>query len=264
MGNVVRTATQSLEDAMSDPTESPDTPSDDRATEPEDAGGHRSGLLGGRLVAVAAAVAVGLVAAVVIVSVTNGSDDETADPSEGVDISADADATEPVATDGDTDTGSNQGADEDTASWQVTTTGAFDIELRPADAALASVTVSDPATPAVGDGESQHCVLVTLAGPATVESYGCAQLAGTETVELVLSAPGDPLVGCAAVQTRDEPVDTTTIDAASDFWISEGSELPAGDYDLTVVAITGTGDGCPPAEGATEREATAETSITIG
>ncbi|MCZ7628138.1 MAG: hypothetical protein M5U19_03170 [Microthrixaceae bacterium] len=45
--------------------------------------------------------------------------------------------------------------------------------------------------------------------------------------------------------------------------VSEGAELPAGDYDVTVSAVTGTGDGCPPADGSAEREATAETTITV-
>ena len=220
----------------------------------------RSGLLKGRLLVAAGAIAVGLVAAVVIVSLTNDSSDESADPAEP------SDAVDIAAGDGVTEDPGTTGDDEATvtaSTWQVATTGPFEIDLQPTEAGLASITVVDPATPTLNGLDAQHCVLVTLVGPATVETYGCATLGGTETVELDLSAPGDPLVGCAAVVTNEASGEPASVAATTTFLISDTSGLPAGDYDVTVVAVTGTGDGCPPADGITEHEATAETSVTV-
>lgn len=246
---------------MSDPTESPDAGAPEGTA--ADDGMNRSGpgLLKGRLVVAAAAIAVGLVAAVVIVSLTNDSGGGSADaagPADAVDIAAGDSKTE--------DPGSSAGDDESTdqaSAWQVATTGSFEIGLQPTEDGLATIAVSDPATPTLPDGDAQHCVLVTLAGPATVETYGCSALGGQETVELALSTPGDALVGCAAVVTNEAIGEPSPIDANSTFLVTDSSGLPAGDYDVTVVAVTGTGDGCPPADGITEHEATAETSIAI-
>lgn len=246
---------------MSDPTESPDTGSREGTTADDNVSNPSSGLLKGRLVTAAAAIAVGLVAAVVIVSLTNDSGDESAepaDPSDAVDIAAGNSTTE--------DPGTTGGDDEATATpstWQVATTGPFEIDLQQTEAGFVAITVSDPATPTLNEGDAQHCVLVTLAGPATVETYGCAALDGPGTVELALSTPGDPLVGCAAVVTNEASGEPTPVDATTTFLVSDSSGLPAGDYDVTVVAVTGTGDGCPPADGITEHEATAETSVAI-
>jgi hypothetical protein len=198
---------------------------------------------------------------VVIVSLTNDSNDESADPAEpadAVDIAAGDSVTEDPGTTGDDETTAAPG------TWQVATTGPFEIDLQPTEAGLASITVSDPATPTLDGLDAQHCVLVTLAGPATVETFGCATVGDTETVELDLSTPGDPLVGCAAVETNEPPGEPIPVDATTAFLISDSSGLPAGDYDVTVVAVTGTGDGCPPADGITEHEATAATTVAIG
>lgn len=246
---------------MSDPTESPDAGSREGTTTTDSQNSSRSGLLKGRFVVAAAAIAVGLVAAVVIVSLTNDSSDESADPAEpsdAIDIAAGNSATEDPGTTGDDE------ATAAPATWQVATTGPFEIDLQPTEAGLASITVSDPVTPTLDALDAQHCVLVTLAGPATVETYGCATLGGTETVELVLSTPGDPQVGCAAIATNEAAGEPTPVDATTTFVVSDSPGLPAGDYDVTVVAVTGTGDGCPPADGITEHEATAETSVAIG
>lgn len=240
---------------MSAPTDSPDTGSTEEPT--TDTGGARpgSGLAKGRVVAAAAAIAVGLVAAVVIVSLTTGSGDESADPSGAVDISA-GDDTDSTAAD--------EPAADAPEAWEVTTTGPFEIDLQPAEEGLATITVHDPATPTLAGSDPQHCVLVTLAGPATVETYGCTTVDGTGTVALTLSAPGEANVGCAAVVTNEASGEADTVDATTTFVVSESAELPAGDYDVTVAAVTGTGDGCPPADGTAEREATAETTITVG
>jgi hypothetical protein len=252
---------QFLEVAMSDPTESPDAGSPDGTPTPDIESSPRSGLLKGRLVVASAAIAVGLIAAVVIVSLTNESSDESADPAEpsdAVDIAAGDTVTEDPGT-----TGGEDGPTIAPNTWQVVTTGPFEIDLRPSEAGLATITVSDPATPTLDTLDAQHCVLVTLAGPATVETYGCATIGGTDTVELVLSTPGDPLVGCAAVVTNEASGEPTSVDATTTFVVSDSPGLPAGDYDVTVVAVTGTGDGCPPTDGVTEHEATAETSVAI-
>lgn len=247
---------------MSDPTESPDAGSPEGTMTGDSSSHPGSGLLKGRLVVAAGAIAVGLVAAVVIVSLTSGSGDgsaEPAAPSDVVDIAAGNSTTEDPGTTGDDD-----GTTTEAGAWQVTTTGPFEIDLQPTDAGLAAITVGDPATPTLDDADARHCVLVTFAGPATVEAFGCATLGDSGTVELVLSTPGGPLIGCAAVVTNEASGEPTPVDATTKFVVPDAPGLPAGDYDITVLAVTGTGDGCPPADGITEHEATAETSVAIG
>lgn len=242
---------------MSDPTEFPAAGSNDRTPPDGGARGGGTGLFRGRAAVAAAAIAVGLVAAVVIVTLTNDSGDESADPSDAVDIASEDGTTEDPGTTAERDDSAATG------QWQVTTTGPFEIALQPADAGLATITVNDPATPTLAGSDAQHCVLVTLTGPTTVETYGCTALDGTEAVELALSAPGAPIVGCAAAVTSDAIGEPGALDATTTFEVADSSELPAGDYDVTVEAVTGTGDGCPPADGANEHLATAETTIAI-
>lgn len=242
---------------MSDPIDSPDAGTTEEATTEPLGEVRGSGLAKGRVVAAAAAIAVGLVAAVVIVSLTSESGDESADPSDTVDIAAEEGTSKNPSTDAD------DGPTEARDAWDVTTTGPFEIDLQPAETGLATITVNDRATPTLAGSEAQHCVLVTLTGPAMVEAYGCTALDGTGTVELALSAPGAALVGCAATATNEAVGEPGTVEATTTFAVSEGAELPAGDYDVTVSAVTGTGDGCPPADGSAEREATAETTITV-
>lgn len=247
---------------MSDPTEPSETNPDDtpvREGEPgrvPDPGPPRTGLLGGRLVATLGAVAVGIVAAVVIMSVTGDSDDDATGPSDTRDIAAGSTTTTDAA-DGTTPP----------TTWQMTTADGFEISLGSAKGALATITVRDPATPTVDGQDPQHCVLVTLVGPSTVETFGCAPVAtdsaGDQAVELTPSTPGEPLIGCAATVTRETGTVGTPLDATSRFVIPDDAELPAGDYGVTVVAVSGAGDGCPPADGVTEHEATTETSITV-
>ncbi len=247
---------------MSDPNTSPDTPDESSTTDGSDSqDSPRSGLLGGRMWAAAAAVAIGVIAAVVIVSLNTGSGDDAADTSGAVEISSEQ------TTDADTADAEAE-SEPDTAdaaqAFEVRTTGAFEINVEPTDAGVAAITVTDSATPTIPGTDSQHCVLVTLAGPTTVESYGCSPLGATEPVQLTLSTPGAPLVGCAAVATRETPGEPTGTDATTNFVVAQGDALPAGDYDMTVAAVTGFGDGCAPADGPGEHEATAETTIPIG
>lgn len=215
-----------------------------------------SPMLRGRLPWVLGAIAVGIIAAVVIVSVASGDDDESADPGSTGD-------TVDIATDG----GEGATASEDTPSDQGATTipevdieGPFDVVLEPGAGGVLHVDVADPATPAL-DGAAQHCVLVTLDGPASVEAYGCTD--GVAPGELVLSEPGAPLVGCAAVATRSDPSVPESVSSTSQFDISPAAELPPGDYDVEATVITGVGDGCPPADAGTERETVARTRISV-
>ncbi len=201
-------------------------------------------LMRGRGLAVAAAVSLGLIAAVVIVS-TNRDDSGSVDSSEAVDIAADATT---VAE----------------AEPQVSTDGPFEVRLEPGDDGLLQLTVADPATPAAADSPSQHCVLVTLSGPATVDAFGCLEAGSATSADVILSTPGEPMVGCASVTTREPESDVTATSATSEFVVNEGAALPQGEYEVTVVAITGIGDGCPPVDdGGVERETTARSSIVI-
>lgn len=242
---------------MSDPIESPAAGSNDRTPPDGGARGGGTGLFRGRVAVAAGAIAVGLVAAVVIVTLTDDSGDESADPSDAVDIASEDGTSEDPGTTAERDDSASTG------QWQVTTTGPFEIGLQPSDDGLATITVNDPTTPTLAGSDAQHCVLVTLSGPATVETYGCTALDGTATVDLALSDPGAPLVGCAAAVTRDAIGEPGALDATTTFEVADSSELPAGDYDLTVEAVTGTGDGCSPADGVSEHVATAETTINI-
>lgn len=237
---------------MSDPQHPSSTPSpigSDAPTPPE-AGGTGSGsLLRGRALAVAAAVAVGVIAAVVIVSLNRDSSSDDEATGDAVDIAAD----DTVAT-----------APEPGTSAEVSTEGPFDVNLGPAEDGLLQLTVDDPMTPALTNATSQHCVLVTLSGPTTVEAFGCVQAGATDAGRLQLSSPGDPLVGCAAVATQTPPDTVGATAATSQFVVDEGAVLPTGTYDVTVVAVTGVGDGCMPLDGSTERAATARSSIELG
>lgn len=216
----------------------------------EDAGSGT--LLRGRALAAAAAIAVGLIAAVLIVSTNN---DDTADRATGddpVDIAADG-TVAPAST-----------SPEPGTSAQVSTEGPFDIALDPASDGLLRLTVADAETPALDGTVSQHCVLVTMSGPTTVEAFGCVEAGDADPGQLQLSSPGDPQVGCAAV-TAGEPSGALRATAATSTFVIDGAgPLPAGTYDVSVVAVTGVGDGCLPVEGPAERSATATSSLEVG
>lgn len=258
---------------MSDPTEPSTTPSKEKAESPplehgtlddENAPRSRPGLLGGRLVLAIGAVALGLVAAVVIISLGGDSDDSATDPSAARDIAAGNDAT--TGTDADPDAPGTSPP----STWQTTSPAGLEISGDTPQGALAAISVHDPATPTVAGQASQHCVLVTLTGAVTVETFGCAAIPDgpsdattTDPVELDMSRPGDPRIGCAATETNERADAAEPIDATSQFVIPEDPELPAGDYAMTVVTVTGVGDGCPPTDGVTEHESSAETTIAI-
>lgn len=227
----------------------PDT-DDDTLTEPPSS--HSP--MRGRLSYVVAAVAIGVLIAVVAVSVGSRDDAESADPGR-------TDDAVDIAADGSTG-GTADGSTSTTEIPEVDTDGPFDVVLEPGPGGLLHLEVADPATPAL-DGAMQHCVLVTLDGPTSVEAYGCTD--ATAPGELVLSEPGSPRVGCAAVATRNDPaVQPAAVTSASEFDVTPAGQLPPGDYDVEVAVITGVGDGCPPADEGLERETVARTTISVG
>lgn len=201
------------------------------------------GLLGGRAVAAFAAIAVGLVAAVVIVSV--GDDDEGAgDPGDAVGINA----VEQTSGDG---SGEPGGTTASLRDYEVDLEGPVDIAVRESDEGLVEITVTDPATPVVEGAEVRQCVTVTLAGPAVVEAYACSPVGSGTDVEPVaaqLSSPGDPVIGCAATVSATAAGASSTLDATSRFVVVPGAALPPGGYDVEVSATSGSGDGCAPAD----------------
>lgn len=142
------------------------------------------------------------------------------------------------------------------------------------DGAKFDIVVSDPlmAVPVAGQSlgdvsyRTQQCVLVTLAGDdgqTVAEGFGCKQFdpaadtasgqasepigsgtnAGPVAVQL---SPSDGLsIGCAAVQERIDPVKTEPHDMTSTFTADVPPTIAAGEYNMTVEAVSGFGDGCP-------------------
>ncbi|MCP4435311.1 MAG: hypothetical protein GY812_07430 [Actinomycetia bacterium] len=204
------------------------------------------GLLRGRAALAIAAVAVGLIAAVVIVSVSAASNTETADEPDvagGVDIADD---------------------DPDNVVHD-STAGDFDVVLRETGDGVLALQVADPSTPVSSESDTRHCALVTLDGPANLEAFGCVDPTIAGDSELRLSSPGDPRIGCAAIAVREQQGGASTLDASSEFTILPGDTLPNGTYDVTVEIVSGFGDGCSPADGeGIERIATASGSVEVG
>ncbi len=201
----------------------------------------------------AGAIAVGLILAVVIVSVTSGDDDGSATTANTQDIASDTPGASQAPAPG----------AEQTSSFS--TVGPFNVNIVPGSDGELLVTVADPTAPSSADTGSQVCVLATLEGPTSVEAYGCGDATTAEMGELTWSVPGSPLLGCAAVATRPPQSAIGSVDALTDLTVRPAVELPAGSYQVSVVAVTGVGDGCAPAdEGGLERETTATGQITVG
>lgn len=248
---------------MGDPSIADDHDDRDDTTPGQPAGSGRSGsgLLNGRMMAAVAAVAVGIVAAVVIVSITGSDDDESAEASEAVEITAVPGSAEPT-----TDPTTASPSEPSTDALEVTNQGDFEVSVSRGDPALFEITVHDPETPTSAGSPPQHCVVVTMMGPTSVETHGCAAVEDTTapgSVTLQLSTPGDPLIGCASVLTRDASGDLDAADATTTFAVSEGAELPAGNYEVTLTTITGVGDGCEPADEPLERSTMSTFEITL-
>ncbi|MCB0951627.1 MAG: hypothetical protein M9922_04730 [Microthrixaceae bacterium] len=219
-----------------------------------------SGLLRGRAVVAAAAIGIGVVAAVVIVSLTTDSGND--DPSDADVIAAEETTVPPDSTpSGDPDSSVEPHTVDLGAAASV---GDFGVVLRTDPDGLVKVELDDPTTPAASGQQSQHCVLVTISGAENVETYGCVD-AGADTTDsvLTLSDPSDASVGCAAVATREAPEAADTVAATSAFVITESTPLTPGDYEISVEATTGVGDGCAPADGPTEHLTTTTADFTI-
>ncbi len=219
-------------------------------------GGKTSGLFRGRALLAAAAVGIGVVAAVVIVSLTT--DTEDGDPGDAEVIAADDG--ESVADEGSAPTTEATTVDLGAAA----SVGDFSVTLRTDPEGIVRIDVDDPETPSLSDLPSQHCVLVDLAGAAAVEAYGCADPTASADTPLTLSDPAAAKVGCAAVATNEPPAEVGAAPGASTFLVAESAELPAGSYQLTVTAVSGVGDGCEPADGPTERVASTTADLELG
>lgn len=230
------------------------------------------GLLGGRFLAALAAVGLGVVAAVVIVS-AGGDDEGSTTPGDAVDITALPDS-------GSDDTGSGADESEDSSDdegtsgdaggsgIEVALQGPVEVSASASESALVELVLHDPATPSSEGLEARHCVTVTLTGPAMVDTHECAAPAapGTEApaTEAVLGEPGGAVVGCAAVATPPSGAPVTTTDATSRFLVVAGSELPPGDYEVRVEATSGSADGCAPSDEPDENGSVATFGLTVG
>jgi hypothetical protein len=127
------------------------------------------------------------------------------------------------------------------------------------DGDVLTVVVVDPAQPL--DVRSRICVLVTMtstdgqpgaegtactAGPGDGEADG-----GLGRIDPVL---GGAQVGCAAV-LRPDPIATgPTERATASFRLRLPADLPPGEWAVTTNAVSGIGDGCPPAMDVVELE----------
>lgn len=202
-------------------------------------------LLGGRALAAIGAVAAGVILAVVIVAGTSG------DQSDG----SDGDV-------GDT----SRAADESGRAPASTATPRGDVTVTATPSGPAggiTVTVADPATPGATGTTAQHCVLVTYTGPSgTADAHGCHDADADATSDLELGPPGEAIIGCAATTSRSPQVADTATDTTGEFAVRTGGGLDPGTYEVTVTAVVGLGDGCPPA-GDDEAEHIGSTATTV-
>lgn len=248
-----------MSDQQAPPAPPTETPND--ADVPEsDPGAVRPGLFRGRAIYAAAAVGFGVIAAVVIFSLTANSGGDAGNTEV---IAAD----DPAASENDPAADSTAATPEDARSIELgpaTTQGEFSVTLQTDPEGLLRVDLDDPETPSLQGQAPQHCVYVLLSGPAQVEAYGCTDVAVESTEELLtLSNPGDPVIGCAAVAVNAPPQELSPIMATSAFLVDQDTVLPAGDYEVSVAAVSGTGDGCPPADGPAERIAASTAALRI-
>lgn len=113
--------------------------------------------------------------------------------------------------------------------------------------------------------DMQQCVLVNMTRtddgtPFAAEAFACRTVTPADTTPQLqtvfeLSDATQVAVGCPAVEERlDQPIDMTTTEASTQFATSVAPSpdgLPAGEYSITITAISGTGDGCPGGDGST-------------
>lgn len=119
------------------------------------------------------------------------------------------------------------------------------------DDGVLTVTVQDPSFP--DDPRAQQCVTVSLSpedGPpsATAEGQDCGPDDGV--VDWPVTASGGVLLSCAATQDATDPspphVKRTRAETGRFRLPLPVDELPPGRYRLTVLAVSGIGDGCDP------------------
>ncbi|MGB3411174.1 MAG: hypothetical protein WBA45_08235 [Microthrixaceae bacterium] len=142
------------------------------------------------------------------------------------------------------------------------------------DGAMFNIEVSDPLMAVPTEGQSlddvsyrtQQCVLVSLeddAGQTVAEGFGCKQFdpaadttpgqasestgSGTNSGAVAVQLnPSDGLsIGCAAVAERIDPVTTEPHSMTSMFTAELPPTIATGEYNMTVEAASGFGDGCP-------------------
>jgi len=215
----------------------------------EPSGGRARPLLGGRALTAVAALAVGVILAVVLVA--RSADDGTAD--------REVAATSPQA-------GGSAASVPPTPGPTPAPRGEVSVAAEPTGTAGGlTVTVADPATPTAAGATARHCLLVTYDGAPGVGAYGCHDATTGATSTLRLSEPGQADVGCAATATRAPAEAGTPSPTSSNFTVTPAGKLPAGTHTVTVTAVTGTGDGCPPAdEGGAEHVGSLTTTVTVG
>ncbi len=225
------------------------SPTDDAASEappaaslPTEPPPHRRTM---RTMVIAAAAALGLVLGVLAV---NLGDDDTSESGPGPVESraAGASVTAPPSGDG-----------TEIAVEQLDSTGAVRID------------VSDPAAPTATGATSRVCVLVTytMALDSADETgldrqtHGCADPGGSATLSI---DPLAPAVGCAAVADRQSVEADGSTAVTATFTVTPAAPLQIGPFEVQVDAVTGFGDGCPPADDQGEHVATEAVGINVG
>jgi len=138
-------------------------------------------------------------------------------------------------------------------------------------AGSARIIVTDPAqpVPTAVDEPARVCVLATISdtsGLALAEGFSCNDGSSTDSAAALDIRVIGAQVGCAAQAVRVDPIDRTTQPVTATFDAAVPAELPAGEYELTVEAVSGIGDGCAtstPDSFEDENDATAAVTVTL-
>jgi hypothetical protein len=222
------------------------SPTDHRPADQEPLGSaadpHRRSL---RVAVLLAAAALGLVLGVVLVAV--GDDGEA-----------------PEATAADEESRAT-GTVTDRETQDTSTT--IDVEQLDGTGAV-RIEVTDPAVPTAGGATSRVCVLVTYAMALDAadetgfdrQTHGCADIGGAASLSI---DPVAPAVGCAAVAERQDLLASGAVPASATFTVTPVAPLQVGPFEVRVEAVTGYGDGCPPADDHGENVATTNLGIDV-
>ncbi|HTO00460.1 MAG TPA: hypothetical protein VL068_07280 [Microthrixaceae bacterium] len=127
-----------------------------------------------------------------------------------------------------------------------------------------TINVNDPrmAVPTPGQPlddvsyKSQQCILLSLedgSGQVVAEGFGCnpfdpASQPGAQpgtAVSVALNMTDGLSVGCSSVTERIDPIQSQPQPMESTFSVDLPVGLAVGDYNMTVDAVSGFGDGCP-------------------